>query len=151
MSQKMPEKEAGVETPSEATLGQRQRTEGCGCWGYTSLGGDLWVTESELLLLKTFISLNCLAGWDQTLWLSLIHQHHLLQHKCKKKFLYKVTKWLQLSLKWEDKFEVNFQKSLIYWQRTVIVISSHSKYFDTYRHYPIPKRSNYLIWVTIPY
>lgn len=79
--------------------------------------GDLWVTESELLLLlKTSIPLNCLAGWDQALCTFSHTPTSPSVAQMANKFLYKVTKLLQLSLKWEDKFEINFQKSLIYQQ-----------------------------------
>lgn len=75
--------------------------------------GDLWVTESELLLLlKTSISLNCLAGWDQALCTFSHTPTSPFAAQMANKFLYKVRKLLQL--KWEDKFEINFQKRLIY-------------------------------------
>lgn len=62
--------------------------------------GDLWVTESELLLLlKTSISLNCLAGWDQALCTSSHTPTSPFSVQMANKFLYKVTKLLQLSLK----------------------------------------------------
>lgn len=78
---------------------------------------DLWVTESELLLLlKTSISLNCFAGWDQALCTFSHIPTSPFAAEMANKFLHKSTKLLQLSLKWEDKFEINFQKSLIYQQ-----------------------------------
>lgn len=78
---------------------------------------DLWVTESELLLLlKTSISLNCLAGWDQALCTFSHIPRSTLAAEMANKFLHKSTKLLQLPLKWEDKFEINLQKSLIYQQ-----------------------------------
>lgn len=73
-----------------------------------------------------------------------MHQHHLWQYECQTNSFIKSQNYF--NCQWYKKINLKLIfKSLIYWQRTVIMITPHNKYFYIYRYYPISKWSNYLI------